>query len=270
MMKNRLTRHMSAALLTAIATVALAGCDNNKGVETQGKVLRVGTTGQSFPGSYKENGTLVGYDVEVAETIARELGYQITWTTADFSGLMGQLEAGKLDTVANNFVKTTERQKKYNFTDAYLTYASQIVTSVENKNIQSLDDLKGKTVSGVLGSTHVTNLRNAFPNDDVTIRTYETRDGAMNDVINNRVQGYVNSRPILLAEINKRHLPLKLVGEPLSNEQVTFPFAKTPAGDKLLAEFNQKLHMLRQDGQLKTLAEKYFGSDKVLEGGKAE
>ncbi len=93
MMKIQLTRHVSAALLTLLAAVTLAGCDNNKSVETQSKVLRVGTTRQSFPGSYKENGTLVGYDVEVVETIARELGYQVTWTTADFSGLMGQLEA---------------------------------------------------------------------------------------------------------------------------------------------------------------------------------
>ncbi|WP_440867055.1 hypothetical protein [Symbiopectobacterium purcellii] len=50
----------------------------------------------------------------------------------------------------------------------------------------------------------------------------------------------------------------------------TFPFAKTAEGDKLLAEFNQKLQQLRQNGQLKALAEKYFGSDKVLEDGKAE
>ncbi|MBP2837534.1 amino acid ABC transporter substrate-binding protein [Dickeya parazeae] len=269
-MRTRLTRYLSAALFPAIAAVMLNGCDNNTSTQTQKNVLRVGTTGQSYPGSYKENGTLVGYDVEVAETIAHKLGYQIAWTTADFSGLMGQLEAGKLDTVANNFVKTTERQKKYDFTNTYLNYASQIVTSINNKDIQSLDDLKGKTVSGVLGSTHVTNLRNAFPNNDVTIRTYETRDGAMSDVINNRVQGYVNSRPILLAEINKRHLPLKLVGNPISNEQVSFPFAKTPEGNKLLAEFNQQLQELRQNGQLKVLAEKYFGSDKVLESSKAE
>lgn len=265
-MKSVFTRHMGAVLLSAIAAFALAGCDNNKAAEAQTKVLRIGTTGQSFPGSYKENNQLVGYDVEVTETIAKQLGYQIAWTTADFSGLMGQLEAGKLDTVANNFVKTEERQKKYNFSSSYLTYATQIVTSTDNKDIQSLDDLKGKVVSGVLGSTHVTNLRKAFPDNSVTVRTYETRDGAMHDVMANRVAGYVNSRPILLAEINKRQLPLKLVGEPISNEQVSFPFAKTPEGEQLLAQFNQQLKTLRQNGQLKALAEKYFGSDKVLEG----
>ncbi|MGL9736240.1 MAG: hypothetical protein ACR5LF_13495 [Symbiopectobacterium sp.] len=80
-----------------------------------------------------------------------------------------------------------------------------------------------------------------------------------------------------MAEINRRHLPLKLVGDPISNERVTFPFeritfpfAKTAEDDKLLAAFNQKLQKLRQNSQLKALAEKYFGSDKVLEGSKAE
>lgn len=266
MMNSRFPHRLGAVLLTTLAALALASCDNNNADKSQVKVLRVGTTGQSFPGSYKENNQLVGYDVEVAETVAKQLGYQITWTTADFSGLMGQLEAGKLDTVANNFVKTDERQKKYNFSASYLTYATQIVTSTDNKDIQTLADLKGKTVSGVLGSTHIANLRKAFPDNSVTIRTYETRDGAMHDVMANRVQGYVNSRPILLAEINKRQLPLKLVGEPISNEQVSFPFAKTPEGEQLLAQFNQKLQELRQNGQLKALAEKYFGSDKVLEG----
>ncbi|MCV9879340.1 amino acid ABC transporter substrate-binding protein [Brenneria izbisi] len=262
-MKKTFSTGLKALLLTIGIAVALTGCDNQASTE-QDNVLRIGTTGQSFPGSYKENNKLVGYDVDVAEAIAKELGYKIQWTTADFSGLMGQLEAGKLDTIANNFVNTAERQKKYNFSDAYLTYASQIVTSVKNDHIQSIADLKGKTISGVLGSTHVANLRNAFPDNSVTIRTYETRDAAVNDVVNNRVQGYVNSRPILLAEINKHQLPLKLVGEPLSNELVSFPFAKTPEGEKLLAGFNEKLNVLRQNGQLKTLAEKYFGSDQVL------
>nr|WP_113866048.1 transporter substrate-binding domain-containing protein [Brenneria salicis]NMN90153.1 putative amino-acid transport system substrate-binding protein [Brenneria salicis ATCC 15712 = DSM 30166]RBP63226.1 amino acid ABC transporter substrate-binding protein (PAAT family) [Brenneria salicis ATCC 15712 = DSM 30166]RLM30877.1 ABC transporter substrate-binding protein [Brenneria salicis ATCC 15712 = DSM 30166] len=262
-MKKTFSPGLKTILLTIVIAVALTGCDNQASTD-QDNTLRIGTTGQSFPGSYKENNKLVGYDVDVAEAIAKELGYKIQWTTADFSGLLGQLEAGKLDTIANNFVNTTERQKKYNFSDAYLTYASQIVTSVKNENIQSIADLKGKTISGVLGSTHVANLRNAFPDNSVTIRTYETRDAAVNDVVNNRVQGYVNSRPILLAEINKHQLPLKLVGEPLSNEQVSFPFAKTPEGEKLLAGFNEKLNVLRQNGQLKILAEKYFGSDQVL------
>ncbi|MFP9230397.1 ABC transporter substrate-binding protein [Pectobacterium cacticida] len=256
------TRLQKLLLVVSVAVV-ITGCDNTEPTD-QSKTLRIGTTGQSFPGSYKEDGKLVGYDVEVAENIAHELGYSIEWTTSDFSGLMGQLEAGKLDTIANNFVQTDARQKKYNFSTPYLTYSSQIVTSTKNDGIQSLSDLNGKTIAGVLGSTHVTNLRNAFPPNSITIRTYETRDGAVNDVITNRVQGYINSRPILLAEINKHKLPLKLVGEPLSHENVSFPFAKDAKGDALLTRFNETLNTLRNNGKLSILAEKYFGNDDVL------
>ncbi|WP_246235824.1 amino acid ABC transporter substrate-binding protein [Acerihabitans arboris] len=253
------TRWAALALVMGVAAT-LAGCDNS-GSAAQDKVIRLGATGQSFPSSYKENDKLVGYDVEVAETIAHDLGYKVVWTTADFSGLLGQLEAGKLDSIANNFVVTAKRQEKYNFSTSYLTYSSQIVTSAQNKDINSLDDLKGRTVAGVLGSNHITNLRAAFPDNSITIRTYETRDGAMSDTLNNRVQGYVNSKPVLLAEINKHQLPLKLVGPALTDEGVSFPFAKTPEGDRLLGLYNQELDKMREDGRLKALSEKYFGDD---------
>ncbi|MCL6409211.1 transporter substrate-binding domain-containing protein, partial [Dickeya dadantii] len=171
--------------------------------------------------------------VEVTEAIAKDLNYKVEWVTADFSGLMGQLEAKKLDTVANVVAITPARQEKYNFAQPYSFYGSQIVTHKDNTTINTLADLKGKTVAGVLGSNHVNNLKKAFADGSVTIRTYETRDGAMNDALSKRVEGYVNSRPILLAEINKRNLPFKLVGEPLVIEEVSFPFHKDEKGDAL-------------------------------------
>ncbi len=260
-MKSVFQRRLTGVLLLLSMVFAVVGCDQKNSADDHEKVLHIGATGQSFPNSYKENNELTGFDVEVANTIAQDLGYKVVWTTADFSGLLGQLEAGKLDTVANNFVVTAKRQEKYNYSDRYLSYATQIVTSDKNTNINTLEDLKGHTVAGVLGSNHVANLQKAFPDHSVTIRTYEARDGAMNDALNNRVQGYANSRPILLAEIKKHHLPFKTVGGPLSDEDVAFPFAKTAQGDELREAFNQELAKMRADGRLKAISTKYFGSD---------
>ena len=53
----------------------------------------MGATGQSYPNAYQENEKLVGFDVEVIETIAKNLGYTVEWTLSDFSGLMGQLRS---------------------------------------------------------------------------------------------------------------------------------------------------------------------------------
>jgi putative amino-acid transport system substrate-binding protein len=259
MIKNK-AQSLLAAVAVAGLSLFITACGPTDNGQAGQKVLHIGSTGQSYPGAFLQDGKLVGYDVEVAETVAHDLGYQVAWTTADFSGLMGQLEAGKLDTIANNFVQTEKRKTVYQFSDSYLLYASQIVTSTNNNAINSLDDLKGKVVAGVLGSNHIDNLKKAF-GDSITIRTYENRDGAMNDTLNGRVQGYVNSKPILVAEINKHHLPLKLVGTPISQELVSFPFAKNPQGDQLKQQFSADLQKMRADGRLKALSEKYFGED---------
>ena len=247
-----------------VAATLLTACDNkteNEPAAQASQEIRIGATGLSFPSAYKKDGKLTGFDVELAETIAHDLNYKVVWVTSDFSGLMGQLEAKKLDTVANVVSITPARQEKYDFTAPYSYYGSQLVTNKSNADINNTDDLKGKTVAGVLGSNHLVNLKKAFGEDGVTVRTYESRDAAMNDAINNRVQAYVNSRPILLAEIKENNLPLKLVGDPLVIEAVGFPFQKDEKGAELKAKFDKELEVLRQDGRLKAISEKYFGED---------
>jgi putative amino-acid transport system substrate-binding protein len=230
------------------------------------KVLRAGSTGQSYPNSYKEGDKLVGFDVEVLETIAANLGYTVEWTNTDFSGLMGQLETGKIDTVANVVAITEERKEKYYFSDPYSYAGVTIVTHADNTHINTLDDLKGKTVAGVLGSQNVKNLQKFDVNGEIKIRTYENRDGAQNDVLNKRVDGYVQSKANLLAEIKKNNLPLKFVGEPFHYEDVGFPFVKTDENKALIEQINAEIKKLREDGTLKKLSEKYFGEDITTKG----
>jgi putative amino-acid transport system substrate-binding protein len=252
----------SFACVGLLAMAALVGCnDDTKTAVDTTPVLRIGTTGQSYPGSFKENDKLVGFDVDVVREIAKDLHYKVEFVTSDFSGLMGQLESGKIDTIANDVAVTEVRKKKYNYSNPYAVYSSQIVTNKANTNINTWDDLKGKVVAGVLGSNHINNLKKTFPDGSIEIRTYESRDGAINDVINNRVAGYVNSAPILMAQMNKKNMPFKFVDKPLVVEQVAFPFAKTSKDDALREKINGALDQLRKDGRLTKLSIQYFGDD---------
>lgn len=256
---NKIKILLSALLVTSLT---LVGCDNKANNQTtEQNVIKVGSTGQSYPNGYKQNDRLVGFDVEVTEAIAKELDYKVEWVTAEFGGLMGQFDANRLDTVANAVAITPARQEKYDFSSAYSFYGSQIVTHDENEDINKLADFKGKTIAGVLGSNHINNLKKAFPNGEVTIKTYETRDGAMYDTEYKRVDGYINSKPILLAEIKRKNLPFKLVGEPITIEQVAFPFNKDEKGQALREKFNQAIEKLRANGTLKNISIKYFGED---------
>ncbi|OQP18627.1 amino acid ABC transporter substrate-binding protein, partial [Bacillus stratosphericus] len=70
-----------AAMLAVLA--ACGGGNQSEGKDE--KVLKVGATGKSYPFAYKENGKLVGFDVEVTEAIAKKLGYKLDWQLSEFS-----------------------------------------------------------------------------------------------------------------------------------------------------------------------------------------
>jgi putative S-methylcysteine transport system substrate-binding protein len=237
----------------------LSACSGSSTSSSDDKVLYVGATGQSYPNSYQEDGKLVGYDVELIENIAENLGYKVEWTTTDFSGLIGQLESGRIDTIANAVAMTDERKDKYAFSEPYSYIGTQIVTAEDNDDIQTIEDLAGKDVAGVLGSNHTEKLEEFDSDNQFNIKTYENREGAMNDVELGRIAGYVNSDSVLSAEMKNRGLKIKFVGDPIAEEPTAFPFQKDD--EELKNKVDEQLLKLKEDGTLKALSEKYFGMD---------
>ena len=249
------------AATVTVSAALLSGCHGTSESADNISTITIGATGQSYPSSFRQDGKLTGFDVDVAQTIADSLHYKVTWVTADFSGLMGQLEAKKLDTIANVVAINPARQERYNFSAPYSYFESQLVTHKDNVNINTIEDLKGKNVAAVLGSAQLTKLNKLCADGSAHIRTYETRDAAMADTVKNQVAGYINSRPILLATIRHNHLPFKLVGEPFMPETIAFPFQKNARGDRLREQFSAELERMRADGRLKAISEKYYGED---------
>ena len=121
--------------------------------------LKVGMSGQYFPFTFVEQDKLKGFDVDVMKAIGKELGREIQFETANFSGLMGMLESGRIDTVANQITITEERKKAYIFSEPYVYDGAQVVTKEGNTEIQGVEDLKGKTVAVNLGSNFAELLR---------------------------------------------------------------------------------------------------------------
>ena len=248
-----------------LLTLSACGKTSDASPESEKKVLRVGSTGLVYPFSFKEGDKLQGFDVEVIEKIADNIGYEIEWTLTDFSGLMGHLESDKIDTVANQVAVTEVREEKFDFSEPYAYDGSQVIIKEDNTEINSLEDLKGKTVAAVLGSNHAANLEKLDTTNEIDIKTYEAHNGMLNEVDFGRVDAYVNGKNILLAEIKKSGLPLKIVGEPISYDKVAFPFLKNSKNPELLEEFNKSLIELREAGILKELSEKYFMEDVTVE-----
>lgn len=247
---------MRTLLVTTLMIISLVA---STPLLAQDNPLRVGMSGQYFPFTFVEQDELKGFDVDIMNALAKEMGRDIKYETANFSGLFGMLESGRIDTVANQITITEERQKAYIFSDPYVYDGAQVVVKKGNTGIQGVEDLKGKTVAVNLGSNFEDLLRELPYADKINIKTYDSnleRDTALG-----RVDAFVMDRVSASQIIKEKPLPLELAGPTFSQITNAYPFQDTEDGRALRDEVNQALATLRENGTLASISEKWFGTD---------
>ncbi len=246
---------MKTLLASALIILSLV----TTSVHAQDDTIRVGMSGQYFPFTFVEQDTLKGFEVDVMNAIAQEMGREVEYQTAAFSGLFGMLGAGRIDTVANQITITEERQKAYLFSEPYVYDGAQVVTKAGNDDINGVEDLKGKTVAVNLGSNFEALLRDLPYAEEIDIKTYESnieRDTALG-----RVDAFVMDRVSASQIIKEKPLPLRLAGPTFSQITNAYPFKDTERGRALRDEVNAALKTLRDNGTLKAISEEWFGTD---------
>ncbi|MDX5434761.1 MAG: amino acid ABC transporter substrate-binding protein [Halomonas sp.] len=246
----------SRVLVAAVLSGALAIAGS---AQAQDDVLRVGMSGSYFPFTFVERDTLKGFEVEVMQAVGEELGLEVDFVTANFSGLFGMLESGRIDTIANQITITEEREAKYLFTEPYVYDGAQVVVRAGNEEIEGVEDLKGKRVAVNLGSNYEQLLRELPYADEIDIRTYDSN--IEQDTALGRVDAFVMDRVSASQVIQERSLPLQLAGEPFSSIRNALPFRDTEADRALRDRVDEALATLRENGTLASISERWFGTD---------
>jgi len=251
--------------LIASLTILLVACGKNSDETSEKKVLKVGSSGIYPPFiSVDDKGNPQGYDVEVLELVAKSLGYDIEWTFAEFSGIFGMLDAGNIDTVANLIAATNERREKYDFSSPYAFSGATLVVHEDTKDINSIEDLKGKKVGVLLGNNLHKFLEdwNKENGNEITITPYQDVSGTYNEVALGRLDAFIDVKITAASRISKEGLPLKIYGEDyLINYDYAFPFVRSEDNKEFLAAFSSEIEKLFNDGTLKKLSDKWSAID---------
>ncbi|KAB2835374.1 MAG: amino acid ABC transporter substrate-binding protein, partial [Candidatus Brocadia sp.] len=95
---------------------------------------------------------LIGFEVEIVEAIARELGVKVQFFQNAWDSILLSLRRGDFDIALNGIEITPERAQAALFTRPYYAYAEQIVARASDNRINRLEDLHGKKV-GTLYNT---------------------------------------------------------------------------------------------------------------------
>ncbi|MCP8968118.1 transporter substrate-binding domain-containing protein [Ectobacillus ponti] len=189
-------------------------------------------------------------------------GYTFKFVATPWDSMFLALESNKIQAVADQVAKTTERQQKYLFTDqSYFAAQTVIVTKAGRKDIQTLKDLEGKKVGAVSGDSYTLLLEdyNKKTDNDIILKYSENGSPAeiLQDVQNGRLDAYVNDPIMTKAVIKKQNLKLDIVGEPLVSDNMGIVFKKDEQGKELQGLIDPVLKKMKEDGTLAKLSKKW-------------
>src|SRR3712207_6229311 len=138
--------------------------------------LRVGTKiDQPGFGLANTAGDPEGFDVEIAKLIASKMGLtedQITFTETVSANREPFLQNGQVDMVVATYTINDTRKQVVDFAGPYYVAGQDIMVAAGNpEGIEGPDDLAGKTVCSVEGSTPAQNIRDNYP--EANLVTYD-------------------------------------------------------------------------------------------------
>ncbi len=148
------------ALMLAI-TVVLCACSTTAGnstedasweyIQDKGTII-VGMDDSFPPMGYRENGELVGYDVDLAKEVGRRLGVEVELLAIDWKAKELELNSKNIDVIWNGFTITDERKENLLMSEPYCQNAQIIIVNADS-DYDTLADLAGKNVAVQDGSS---------------------------------------------------------------------------------------------------------------------
>ncbi len=255
-------------ILSILFLILVVGCSNSNTVnndKTQlekiketGKIV-IGLEGNWQPWSYhNESDELVGYDVEVGNAIAKELGVTAEFIEGPWDGLFAGLSSGRYDLVINGVDITEEREKEFLFSVPYAYTHTVLITSEDNTSIASFEDLKGKTTANSIGSTYM-EIGESF---GASTNGVDSLEETLTMVLYGRVDATINS-DMSFADYMKinPNAKLKVVDTLDEVVEVGIPMVNGENSKTLKQEIDNIINKLKNNGTLSELSLKYFNID---------
>lgn len=262
-----------SAVLALTVVVGISGCgkketqSNTAGTQTSPAnllekiksegTIRIGTEGTYAPFTFHDStGALTGFDVEIANEIAKRLGVKAEFVETKWDGMFAGLDAKRFDAVVNQVSIKPDRLEKYDFSTPYITSKAVLIVREDNTDIKSFEDLKGKKSAQSLTS----NLAEIAKSNGAELVQVDGFNQSVDLLTSKRVDATINDNISFLdLKKQKPDLPLKVVANYDNAQESAVLFNK---GNKELVEaVNKALADMKADGTYLNISNKWFGTD---------
>lgn len=256
-MRWRLLRLAAAAAV--LTGLLLTGCAGNNHKVTIG--VKFDQPGLSLR---KPDGSLSGFDVDVARYVAQQLGYrpvEIEWKEAPSSQRETLIQNGQVDYIVGTYSITPERKKKVGFAGPYFQTGQSLLVRSENADIVGPESLQNnKKLCSVAGSTPAQRIKQKYPG--VQLQRYDTYALCVEALKNGAIDAVTTDAVILAGFAAQNPGALKLVGRPFSVELYGIGVAKD--NDELRSKIDDALQKMIDSGAWLAAFDKNLGPSGYL------
>ena len=199
---------------------------------------------------------IVGFDIDIANTIAKELGFKLKVMESDFNGLIPALQAKRADFVMAGMTPTPERRKNVDFSIIYYE-AKDTIVAPKSRNLKKPEDLAGKKVGVQLGTIQEQNAQKlAKKISGIELKQLNKVPEVIQEIKSGRIDAAIVEDTVAkgFAQANP-DLEFNVIP---SVQEATGSAIAFPKGSNQVEPFNKVLQQMKDRGELEKLATKWF------------
>lgn len=220
--------------------------------------LIVGMEMKFFPFEYaSEKGEPMGFDVEIAQLAAKELGVELELKDMEFSGLIPALQGGKIDMIISGMTRTLARAKAVSFTQPYFETGLCVLLSTKKApDVQDVRELNApdRIIAVKLGTTGDLVAAKVLPK--AQLNRYKDETACAREVATARADAFLYDQLSIAKHQKENPDTTRALLKPFTYEPFAIAIRK---GDfDFLGWLNMFIETIRADGRYQDLYRKHF------------
>lgn len=241
-------------IIWIMSVLVMIGCTGDASSEKGEKpVLKIGTSADFKPFEYfDEEGNITGFDIDLAHLVAEELGYELEIEDMNFDGLIGALQANRVDMVLAGMSANEEREKNVDFSIEYHR-SGEMFLMKNDTEVRSLAELQGKIVGVQLGTIQEEGADQLSEEYDFTVKKIDSANVLIQELLTGRIDVAYMDKEVASGFMEEHDLS-GFDDPTTASPGMAIAF---PKGSELKDEVDRVLRQFMEDGTLKELKEKW-------------
>ena len=218
---------------------------------------------------YSSSGGIIGYEVDVAQTIADKLGVKLRLVPVTVETRINELENRAIDYIASGFINNARNAERFLLSTPYVRDALIVVVAQSftgEMPYRTFADLRNKRI-GLVADEEIGNIVINSPLYEHSSRQpyfYPRLENLLIALDYGQLEAVIINLLTYYSKITKEKKSYRPIGDPLVI--ATYSYALRKGDDELLKTINLLLNDMAQDGTLRAISTKWFGADVSIVG----